>query len=200
MRHPVAVHLDSNLPPVALNRGLNSLLPHDLSVVDVWSLPSMPGFSARKTALGKTYTYRISQLPYKDPFLARYSWHVTQHLDAQAMTQASLALLGEHDFSAFRAADCDARSPLRRVFSIIVENDQKEIKITINGNAFLRNMVRIIAGTLVDVGRGKHDPGWVGDLILKRDRTQAGRTAPPWGLCLADVDYPPEIVAFSPVG
>lgn len=194
-RHPVSVSVERDIPPMGVRKGLNALTPYDLSVIDVQEVPG--GFSARKSAMGKTYRYRVRCSTIKDPFLDRFCWRVPWFLDADLMQAEARCLLGEHDFSAFRAANCDARSPVRLITSVHVERDGEEVWIQVGGNAFLRNMVRIIAGSLVEVGRGHRAPGWLKETLESKDRTRAGTTAPGRGLCLMDVTYPPELVASA---
>jgi tRNA pseudouridine38-40 synthase len=193
LRHPVGVKTPVKLPPVALFRGMNSVLPMDMAVVDVQTVPL--GFNARKSAVAKTYRYRVLNQTNRDPFIGRYAWHVPYRLDVESMREAAQYLVGEHDFSAFRAADCDARSPRRRVHAIVVERNGSEIIFTLHGNAFLRNMVRIIVGNLVTVGRGRLTPAMVKEILDSLDRTKGAQTAPARGLTLMDVDYPMELVA-----
>jgi tRNA pseudouridine38-40 synthase len=107
------------------------------------------------------------------------------------MAEAAACLVGEHDFSAFRAAECDAASPVRRLHSVSVAQDRPGlVTLTVRGTGFLRNMVRILAGTLVQVGIGKRPASWVEAVLDGRDRTKAGMTAPPQGLILREVEYP----------
>jgi tRNA pseudouridine38-40 synthase len=125
------------------------------------------------------------------PLERRTSWHVHGDLDAAAMARASADLVGEHDFSAFRAAQCDAASPVRTVLALDVGRDvDGAVAIAIRANGFLRNMVRIVAGTLVAVGLGRRGEGWVREVLLSRDRRLGGQTAPAQGLCLMEVEYP----------
>jgi tRNA pseudouridine38-40 synthase len=120
---------------------------------------------------------------------ARRAWS-TQALDVDAMRTAAGDLLGEHDFSAFRTAACQARNPVRTVHALEVVRRGGFIAIDIRANAFLHNMVRIIVGTLLAIGRGKQSPDWTGDLLASRDRTRGGDTAPPQGLYFLGPSYP----------
>lgn len=193
MRHPVGVRTSVKLPPVALFRGVNSLLPHDMAVVEVQHVPWE--FNARKAAVAKTYRYRVINQTNRDPFQGPFAWHVPYRLDLHAMREAARYLVGQHDFSAFRAADCDARTPVRTVHAIVIERDEPFITFTLHGNAFLRNMVRIIVGNLVTVGRGRLTPEQIGQILESKDRTLGAQTAPARGLTLVDVDYPMELIA-----
>lgn len=184
--------LDTTLPLVAFHFGLNSLLPRDLQVVMADEAPD--NFNARFSARGKTYVYRIQPGHTRLPLEASRAWHVRGSLDVEAMQRAAAMMLGRHDFNAFRSAQCDSDNPVRTVDQLTVEQGADGIvTITIRARAFLRNMVRIIAGTLVEIGRGRKDPEWVIELLESGDRTKAGMTAPPQGLFLVKVHYPEDI-------
>jgi len=192
VNHPVNVWADTRIPADGLRKGLSSLLPRDLAVTEALEVPEP--FSARKSSIGKTYLYRILQGDVRDPFIERCAWRVRQHLDVQAMREGAACLLGEHDFSAFRSAQCDSPSARRLVTGLPVWREGQEVRVVVSGNAFLRNMVRIIVGTLVEVGTGRHPPEWVAELLAGRDRTSAGITAPARGLHLWDVSYAPDLL------
>lgn len=184
--------LDTTLPLVAFHYGLNSLLPTDLQVVGAYDMPDC--FNARFSSIGKTYVYRIQTGDTRMPLEARSAWHVRGNLDIDAMRRAASVMVGRHDFSAFRSAQCDAANPVRTVDSLTVEAKPDGIvEITIRARAYLRNMVRIIAGTLVDIGRGRKDVDWVLELFENRDRTKGGMTAPPQGLFLVKVHYAEDV-------
>jgi tRNA pseudouridine38-40 synthase len=157
----------------------------------LWAREVAPEFHARFSAVSRTYRYRILNRRVR-PALerARACW-IRRPLDAEAMHAAAQSLLGEHDFSAFRAAECQSTTPVRRVTGIAVRRDEDRIEIAIRANAFLHHMVRNIAGTLIAVGVGDQPPQWVATVIARRDRTQAGATAPPQGLYFAGVEYDP---------
>lgn len=193
LRHPVGIRTALKLPPVALFKGVNSFLPQDMAVVDVQIVPYE--FSARKAAMAKTYRYRIFNQANRDPFISPFAWHVPYRLDLEAMADAARVLVGEHDYTAFRAADCDAKSPVRTIYAIVAERDKSLITFTLHGNAFLRNMVRIIVGNLVTVGRGRLTTADIARILESKDRTLGAMTAPARGLTLMDVDYPIELVA-----
>ncbi len=192
LNHPVNVWTPARIPADGLRKGLSSLLPRDLAVTEVIEAPEH--FSARKSSIGKTYLYRILQGDRRDPFVERYAWRIRHHLDVEAMRQGAACLLGEHDFSAFRSSECDSPSPWRLVTGLPVWRDGREIRIVVSGNAFLRNMVRIIVGCLAEVGTGRHDPEWMNELLVGRDRTRAGITAPARGLHLWAVSYAPDLL------
>lgn len=193
LQHPVNVLCDCPIPASGLMKGLNSTLPADLSVTA--ALEVAADFNAKKMAVSKTYRYQVCEGRDPDPFLDRYAWRVGRPLDLDAMRHAAACLPGEHDFSAFRAADCDSKSPRRLLTALIIERTGPLVALTVSGNAFLRNMVRILAGSLVEVGTGRRGPDWLPAVLASRDRTRAGRTAPPQGLFLVGVDYPPEVFA-----
>ena len=123
--------------------------------------------------------------------LGRVGWF-HRPLDVQAMQRAARGLLGEHDFSAFRGAQCQSKTPVRTMHEALVERRENLVVFTFRANAFLHHMVRNLAGTLLLVGRGDRDPGWVATVLEGRDRALAGPTAAPQGLYFAGVEYPPE--------
>ena len=167
--------------------GLNGLLPRDVRVRSAEVMP--PVFDPRRDAMGKTYRYTWIDGDSHSPFWRRYSWWSKQPLDNRAMAIAAKHLVGEHDFSAFRAAACAAKSPVRKMHKVEIRRKGQRVTLEIHGTAFLQNMVRIIAGTLYDVGTGKRSPDSVKELLASKDRKLAGKTAPPEGLVLWQVDY-----------
>ncbi|GMV40834.1 MAG: tRNA pseudouridine synthase A [Myxococcales bacterium] len=185
---PVCFRAGRSIPPRGWLRGLNSLLPRDLSVHSVEEVAD--DFDPRRSARGKTYRYRIWNAPHPSALEARTSWLVHPPLDLDVMRQSAQPLLGEHDFSAFRAAHCDSRSTMRLVEDITVQGAGAIIEIAITANAFLRNMARIVAGTLVEAGLGRRSPTDVALALASGERARAGVTAPPHGLFLEEVRYP----------
>ena len=179
------------IPCDGFRLGLNSMLPPAIAVVAADEAP--PGFHARFSASGKHYRYSILTRSSRSPLARKLAWHRPgARLDLDAMRRAAALIVGERDFSAFRAAGCSARTAVRRVEEIAVsEMDPHRIEIDVRGNAFLRNMVRILVGTLVEVGDGRLEPVQVGEILESRDRTRAGQTAPAHGLCLVEVFYEP---------
>jgi len=187
---PVNFHLDTRLPLKAFTFGLNPLLPPDVRVVHADEMDS--SFHARYDAVKKTYRYRVLCGKVALPLDRRFAWYVPAKLDLAAMRAAAECLVGEHDFSAFRASHCDAASPIRRLYRLDIAPERDELcHIDVEGSGFLRNMVRILAGTLVAVGRGRWPVEWVASVLESRDRTLSGQTAPPHGLTLMEVAYPP---------
>jgi len=170
--------------PLALNSGG---LPPDIVIRQAEEVAL--DFHAQFQARNKTYRYTIYNSRIPSAFWHRYSWYVPVQLDCQAMAEAARYLLGTHDFAAFRAAGATSRTTVRTIYQMAVEQEGPLLTITINGNGFLYNMVRIIAGTLVEVGKGKLAPEAMMKIIQSRDRSQAGQTAPPQGLCLLEVNY-----------
>ncbi len=173
--------------PEVVQRALNALTPRDISITAVTAVAD--DFDPRRAARSRMYVYRIWNARWPSPFWRRYAWHVARPLDTEAMRAAAIALMGEHDFSAFQAADCDADNPVRRVLRSELERREPLITYTVEATAFLRHMVRNIVGTLVEVGSGERSADDLPGLLASCDRTQAGPTAPAAGLCLQRVSY-----------
>ena len=169
--------------------GANSCLPDDISVT--WVQPVDDSFHARFTATARSYRYRILNRLQRSALYRQRAWWVYQPLDADAMHEASRHLLGRHDFSAFRAAGCQASTAIREITRVSVDREGDWITLEITANAFLQHMVRNIAGTLAAIGLGEQEPGWASEVLHRRDRTAAGIAAPAHGLTLVSVDYPP---------
>jgi len=172
--------------------GINSNLPPDVAVRWVREVPAT--FDARRSALRRRYRYSVLQQPTR-PALARARvWWIREPLDAGAMTAASLHWLGEHDFSAFRAAGCQAKSPMRRMVAVRIARAARSRgalwQLDFTANAFLQHMVRNLVGALVEIGRGDLPPAAAGEMLASRDRTRAAVAAPPAGLTLLEVLYP----------
>jgi len=175
------------LDDLALQRALNALLPRDIVVSQVEPAPAE--FDARRSARSKTYRYTLLRRAYPSALHGRYSLHVPYALDAEAMVDAARYLLGTHDFSAFRAGTCAAATPIRTVSGASWRAEGDVWRFEIVGNGFLQHMVRIIVGTLVEVGRGRRRPADLPEILASLDRRRAGKTAPPHGLCLVAVEY-----------
>lgn len=184
------VHFDTPVDrgDKAWTRGVNSLLPSSVRVV--WSKRVGDDFHARFSASARRYVYLIFQSRFDSAIHAGKLTTVHQGLNLQAMQQGADFLLGEQDFSSFRAAGCQSRSPFREVFSARINQHGDLVYLDIRANAFLQHMVRNIVGSLLVVGTGEQAPGWIGELLAARDRTQAGVAAAPDGLYLMQVDYP----------
>jgi len=172
----------------SLQRGLNALCGRDIVVRRLE--PVADDFDPRRHARSRTYEYRICNSAWPSPFTQRYVWHVHRPLDVASMQRASAVLVGEHDFSSFQAADCDADNPVRRVDESRLDVLGDELTYRITATAFLRHMVRNIVGTLLLVGEGKIDSAGFAAVFAGRDRRRAGRTAPAHGLYLMSVSYP----------
>jgi tRNA pseudouridine38-40 synthase len=192
--------LATELSAPALQRALNAVLPGDLAVVSAEVVPD--AFHARHHARAKLYRYRIWNGARPSPLRAGRSWWVKPRLDPEAMAFAGAKLLGTHDFRSFQAVGSDAETTLRKLTRCDVlafpplpdPGARGEIEIRVEGSGFLRHMVRILAGTLVQVGAGRRHPGSLPAVLAARDRRAAGPTAPPQGLTLVRVDYaaPPD--------
>ena len=185
------VHFDTaaERPQRAWLRGANTLMPADVRIVGAQVVADE--FHARFSALSRQYRYLILNRP-QAPAVghARVAWE-PRRLDAGAMHTAAQALLGERDFSAFRAAGCQSRSPWRNLLRLDVRRHGPWLVIDAQANAFLHHMVRNLVGTLLAIGTGDRPVDWAAELLAGRDRTQAGRTAPAAGLYLTAVHYPP---------
>ncbi len=181
-------HTGGAIPLKAFEAGVNSMLPWDIVVLEAREVP--PEFHARKSALLKTYEYRILNRPRRSPLHHHFGWWLPGELDLEAMARAAALLSGEHDFSAFRASGSSSLNPVRRIAAAHWRTHPGGWLIfSITGNGFLRGMVRSLVGTMVMVGQGKADPDLLGDLLKNRERHLAGPTAPPQGLFLVEVVY-----------
>jgi tRNA pseudouridine38-40 synthase len=182
-------HFDTatTIPLVGFRRGLNQLLPRSIAVVAAADAP--PDFDARRSARGKLYRYSIWNADSRSARLARFSWHVPRLLDVAAMRAAAWPLLGRHDFAAFRAADCERPTTTRTLRRLDVTRSGHLVEIDVEADAFLKNMVRILTGTLAEAGLAKLSADDVAGTLASRDRQLSGPTAPPWGLTLVRVHY-----------
>lgn len=186
------VHFDTTAtrPVRSWILGINSALPDDIRVHWAGEVPS--DFSARFTAVSRRYRYLMLDTPTPPALLRdRVAWTHTP-LDGDAMREGAAHLMGEQDFSAFRASGCQANTPWRRVEAIQLYRQGGFLVLDITANAFLHHMVRNIAGTLMAVGHARHPPDWVAEVLATKDRRCAGVTAPAQGLYLVDVLYPAE--------
>jgi tRNA pseudouridine38-40 synthase len=192
------IHFDSDAPRdrEAWLRGGNSRLPADIALQ--WVMPAPEDFHARHAAAGRRYRYVIANTPAPPALWRTRSAWLRHPLDAGRMHEAAQPLVGEHDFSAFRAAECQSRTPMRRITDIAVWRKGEFVALDVRGNAFLHHMVRNIAGSLMLVGRGLQPPAWMGDLLAGRDRRLAAATAPAEGLYLLGAEYPEHPDIASP--
>lgn len=168
--------------------GANSNLPDDVNVL--WAKQVDQGFHARFVATSRSYRYLILNRLERSSLQRNRAWWVHQPLNEKDMQQATACLIGKHDFSAFRAAGCQASTPVRTVSEIKIVRNDDWISIDVSANAFLQHMVRNITGLLVTIGHGEEEPGWAGKVLESRDRTKGGIAAPAHGLTLVRVDYP----------
>jgi tRNA pseudouridine38-40 synthase len=188
----------SRLEPEVIKKALNVLLPHDIRVLEVSEVND--SFRPINDVVKKSYFYVITNQRESSAFLYRYTWMVNQHLDLKSMTKAAQVLIGIHDFSSFRGTGSSTKNPVREVFSLSIERFDKTnfmtaslkgnfLKIRIEANGFLRHMVRNIAGTLVEIGRGRFSADRMSKILKTHDRRLAGPTAPANGLFLERIVY-----------
>lgn len=185
---PAVFRTESAIPLKAFVDGVNSHLPDDIAVQSAEEVPA--DFRAIGGARSKTYRYTIYNASVRSPLNRRTSWHVRGVLDISAMQQAAHSFVGEHDFAAFRGQNCTAVTSRRRIDRVEIRQNGPLITIDVTGGGFLKHMVRIMVGTLVDIGRGRFRPEQIRLLLEQPDRKQGGVTAPPEGLCLLRVVYP----------
>jgi len=185
----VLVRMTRAWEPYRLLAAINAFLPAGVRVMN--ALPVDEAFWPRHHAVAKRYVYRLSEGPAEDPFERDRRWHVfgTTPLDLETMTTAAGALVGEHDFSSFRHQECAAKSPIRLIHKVDVQARGSAVDLVFEGNRFLMHQVRIMAGTLVDIGKGRLKADELPGILAARDRSKAGKTAPPHGLCLEEVWY-----------
>jgi tRNA pseudouridine38-40 synthase len=177
---------ETTIPVRGIRLALNGVLPDAIAVVDAVEVDA--DFHARFSASGKHYRYAILNRTDPSPLRGRTSWQRPRPLNLAAMREAALHMVGERDFSAFRATGCGAKNATRHVTDVsLSERGDDLLWVEVRGNAFLRNMVRIMVGTLVDVGVARFTPGQVLEILESRDRTRAGQTAPARGLTLVEV-------------
>lgn len=179
----------SSIPGEKFSYALNVSLPDDIRIRESKEVAS--DFHPRKVKCRKTYEYRIWNDEFPLPTNSRYYHHIYNRLNIDAMRRAAGYFVGEHDFSSFCSAHTQAETTVRTIYEMHVceENDPRDIRIRVTGNGFLYNMVRIIAGTLIDVGRGKTDPDMIPKIINSCERSNAGDTAPAKGLCLMNYEF-----------
>ena len=177
----------SALSLTQIHKGLNSLLPHDIAILRAEEAD--PAFHAQHSAKKKTYVYRILNRPERSAMLRERVWHVHVPLDIEKMNEAAHALVGEHDFRAFAHAGITVRSTVRTVFVSKVSKKGDVIEFTIEADGFLKRMVRLIAGTLVEVGKGRITPAGFSAILARSEKTKHVHAAPARGLYLKEVRY-----------
>lgn len=182
----------------AIRDGLNARLPETVACVSADEVA--PDFDPRHRPHEKTYRYTWLCRPGRSPLRRGRVWHVRRGLQVPPMQQAVVAIVGTHDFTSFRASGCTATHPIRTVRAATVRAAGDEVHLTVHGTGFLRHMVRILAGTLHEIGRGNRPPEWLAEVLAARDRTRAGQTAPAEGLLLERIDYldGAELPGFEP--
>lgn len=185
------VHFDTEAPREMRGWVLGGCSNLPASVAVLWAQPVLPSFHARYAARSRRYRYQILNRPVRAALDARYVTWERQPLDAARMHAAAQALLGEHDFSAFRALSCQAAHPRRTVLEVSVRRDGEQLFVDIEANAFLHHMVRNIVGSLLPIGRGEQPVAWMAELLAGGNRQLAGPTAPSSGLTFLGPRYPP---------
>lgn len=183
----ISFQAKTSIPADRMVPALQGKLPGDIVVRDGVEVPE--AFHARFSAVGKTYVYRVLNQETADPLKRNYAWHIRRELDCRSMQEALDMLAGEHDFGAFQAAGGSAKNPVRRLDVANCRRIENEILFTFKGNGFLYHMVRNIVGTVMNVGSHEKTIKEFREIFLGRDRTKAGNTAPPQGLCLQEVFY-----------
>ena len=183
-----------NLPLRAFVEGVNRFLPADVAVQNACIVPD--GFKPITMAYAKQYRYTIINSSVRSPLDRLYSWQVREQLDLAAMKDAACRFVGCHNFAAFRASNCVAKTTVRRIDSVTISSQGTTITIDVIGGGFLKNMVRVMVGTLVDVGQGRFAPPDIDRLLQSGDRKEAGSTAPACGLCLIQVVYPEKFTSL----
>lgn len=182
-----SVNVEFEHSPLSVQRALNMRLPPAIRVLEV--VEARVGFHARFHATGKSYRYRMVTAPVMPPFDRHFAWHVPWPLDVAAMQQAAAHLTGTHDFASFQASGTKITDTTRTLTRLTLTDLAGELRFDAEGDGFLRNMVRIIAGTLMEVGAGHRHPESVPAIIDACSRDAAGKTAPPQGLTLISVRY-----------
>lgn len=183
----VHAEVPDDRPLTAWVRGVNAHLPSAVAVL--WAHPVPEGFHARFSASARHYVYLLLARPERPGLMAgRVGWY-HRPLDVRAMREAATLVVGEHDFSSFRAAGCQAKSPVKTIHRFDVSSAGDLLRFEVSADAFLHHMVRNLVGALVDVGAGKAPPGWIGELLEARDRTKGPATFAPDGLYFCGADY-----------
>jgi tRNA pseudouridine38-40 synthase len=185
---PAAFQTEATLPLRAFVEGTNRFLPPEIVILDAVEVPT--DFRPIADAVAKHYRYSIYNCPIRSPLQRLYTWHVREALDLISMRHAAACFVGHHDFSAFRASNCVARTTVRRIDSVEITRDDDIVRVDVVGGGFLKYMVRVMTGTLVDIGRGRLAAEHIAWLLQNHDRKKAGVTAPACGLCLMKVYYP----------
>ena len=187
----LSVRLETSLADQDLHRALNATTPFDIGFIQVETVAD--GFHAIRDAKRKRYRYVIQHGAHRDLFDRAYSWYLPVPVNVPAMKRAARQLEGTHDFASFQASGSDRKTTIRTIYEVYLTTDTQrgadKINIEVEADGFLYNMVRNIVGTLVEIGRGKQNVDWVGQVLAAKDRKAAGVTAPPQGLFLLKVKY-----------
>lgn len=185
----MAVHFrtESSIPLTAFREGANAFLPDDVVIRDVREMPA--DFHARFSSKGKWYRYTIYNADVRSPLNCRTAWHLRGHLDVALMREAAGLLVGKHDFQAFRTSGCVAKTTVREIFKVNVTVEHEHIYLDFEGSGFLRNMVRMLTGTLAEIGQGRRPLSDLEKLLSGEAGLSSGATAPAHGLCLQEVWY-----------
>ena len=178
---------ESTIPGDRFTFALNRFLPDSIVIQDSWEVSV--DFHPRHCNTRKTYEYRILNTAVPLPQKRNFTWHVAGSIDIEKMKEAAAYIVGEHDFKSFCCVRTQAESTVRTIYSLEVLQEGSEIIIRIKGNGFLYNMVRIITGTLIQVGKGRFKREYVKQMLEAKDRTVSGQTAPPQGLTLVGIEY-----------
>ena len=179
---------DTRIPPEKISYALNARLPKDIVIQDSKEVP--PDFHPRRTDCVKTYEYRILNTRFPVPTMRLYAHYVYKPLDVEKMQAAAAFLVGEHDFASFCSAGSQVKETVRTIYRLDLNREGNMVSFQVEGNGFLYNMVRIIAGTLIEVGIGSYPPERVREMLEAKDRIRCGPKAPACGLTLVGIRYP----------
>ena len=179
---------DTRIPPEKISYALNARLPKDIVIQDSKEVP--PDFHPRRTDCVKTYEYRILNTRFPVPTMRLYAHYVYKPLDVEKMQAAAAFLVGEHDFASFCSTGSQVKETVRTIYRLDLKREGNMVSFQVEGNGFLYNMVRIIAGTLIEVGIGSYPPERVREMLEARDRIRCGPKAPACGLTLVGIRYP----------
>ena len=177
----------ARMPAEKISYALNQRLPEDIKIQKSEEVAS--DFHPRKVATRKTYEYKIYNAPFANPLMRRYSHFTYVPMDVEKMCEAAVHFVGEHDFAAVSTYKPEVESTVRTIYDLSVTKEENLITIRVTGNGFLYNMVRIIAGTLMEVGRGRMEPSFIPEMLAAGNREQAGPTAPACGLTLVKYEF-----------
>ncbi len=184
---PTHADVTTNAPDEGLLAGLNAILPKDIAVISVMTVA--PDWNARFSAISKTYEYTVLHSRIRSVFDEGRVWRIHAPIDMEAMREGAIFLTGERDFTSFESSGANPGGKIRTITDLVIERRCEKIVFRVTGNGFLKQMVRNIVGTLIQVGLHKREPSWIKDALDAKDRKEAGPCAPPGGLCLMEVVY-----------